>query len=866
MNVTSSKPLKRSKTLTIIEEKKQKGNEILNDNKSKSRKNQIQINKHMQNLPNIREFLKDSSKKLIEIKQNKKNLIEEEKSTNQMERLFNILKKTERSINETNFIIKYLQRLPYMKKLLSLQKNKQTTFLNTLSIVLNYEMIEKNHVIVTFGERANKFYIVLQGHASVYVPIKKEYNMNQEDYITHLYRLRLYKEYGLITKITIENRHIYNISDQDIEFLYTELNKTSNKKRNTILEKSIKLANLNSIESINDNQKRLTLLNSYIIKLSGLNRSFHMDGNNKNNNENEINESENNNKLYSNKSIKNQNIYQNDNKYYLSIYNACSCEEYENRSFPLKLVQSNKKPKVNIFIYKRVGELIAGDKFGEIGLSNENLKRTASIVTNENTHLGVLEKNYYEEIVKDFTERMMKQDVLFLYNTNLFPSLEFINKNINNFQYVNFQRGEILIEQGNNNEFIYFLQCGDFDVNINLRFSDIINIFNDFSLIPRKMPMTKLEFLHEYGSESVHLWDKSQQYALYKINDIEVIGLEDGLFSSKLNSYYTVICNSSFSEGFKISKSYLKQLIQYRDDIKVLFDKFTLTKNTFLIDRLYDLEEKMISQIKKINSFSKKRQIDIKTSQNPISKCVFDEKRLNRTHIKTISITSNSKEINDIYKVRSILNNNSSANIMKNKEGNFSHNNNPYINTSLSNLHIHNSHIGKIEIFSNRETLNKEHSTNISNLVERHGRSVKSITISKSNIFNHNESKTSKFQYKTIFNHKSNISKKQKDSKYNTLFSSELTKNKVLNDQLTKEKFIEKVNYFETERNSLPYIKQKYQTIEIDEEIEKKKENSKIDFKKLALFMSNRRLSDLNEKDLEILKVMKKYNIKLKFK
>ena len=70
-----------------------------------------------------------------------------------------------------------------------------------------------------------------------------------------------------------------------------------------------------------------------------------------------------------------------------------------NKSF-LDIVNDDEKSNFFIYEYKKLTELQTGDMFGDLALSANNVKRTASILTVDECHFACLTKDLYSEFIE----------------------------------------------------------------------------------------------------------------------------------------------------------------------------------------------------------------------------------------------------------------------------------------------------------------------------------------------------------------------------------------------------------------------------------------------------------------------------------
>ena len=79
-----------------------------------------------------------------------------------------------------------------------IQNEELEEFLYNISSLLIYENSPKNRFIFKFGEKAEKFYIILKGKVEFCVPKENKVLMNEEEYILFLSKLRFNEENELI--------------------------------------------------------------------------------------------------------------------------------------------------------------------------------------------------------------------------------------------------------------------------------------------------------------------------------------------------------------------------------------------------------------------------------------------------------------------------------------------------------------------------------------------------------------------------------------------------------------------------------------------------------------------------------------------
>ena len=119
----------------------------------------------------------------------------------------------------TNYIKTYLKSMPSFMNIISKEKNLALSenLIEQISKHLRHEFIPKNNIVCRFGERGEKFYIILKGKVSFLVPKMMKCYLNFEEYITYLMQLRKNEEFEILQNLLVQNRIIYPIDDDDLD-------------------------------------------------------------------------------------------------------------------------------------------------------------------------------------------------------------------------------------------------------------------------------------------------------------------------------------------------------------------------------------------------------------------------------------------------------------------------------------------------------------------------------------------------------------------------------------------------------------------------------------------------------------------------
>ena len=123
----------------------------------------------------------------------------------------------------------------YIKNSFGLEK------LNQIIEIINYEVYEKNQIIIKYGEEVNKFYILFQGLIEIYKTKPKIVDLTLREYIDYLSKIKNLEKNNLkLERIMNQNPEIdnYEIKKKNFDYRYFQ----EKKKLKIYLEEDIKIA------------------------------------------------------------------------------------------------------------------------------------------------------------------------------------------------------------------------------------------------------------------------------------------------------------------------------------------------------------------------------------------------------------------------------------------------------------------------------------------------------------------------------------------------------------------------------------------------------------------------------------------------
>ena len=266
-----------------------------------------------------------------------------------------------------NHIISYLRSLPSFMNILSKEKNMklEENLIEQISIHLRHEFIPKNNIVTRFGEKGEKFYIILKGKVMFLVPKPSKCYLNLEEYILYLIQLRKNNEFEIINNLLVQNKIHYDIEDNNLDFYlmkeYEEyqknLNKTGKISKKTIIPNDIDKEEIPSIRSININ------ISENNEKEKGKNKKNFFSQSTYKKIEEIV------------EIIKNPKTFFHEDQY-LGINNPKSYMKTNN--IVNAELDSKGRKLVNIFNYEEMSTFESGQTFGFIALQSKNSKRAAT--------------------------------------------------------------------------------------------------------------------------------------------------------------------------------------------------------------------------------------------------------------------------------------------------------------------------------------------------------------------------------------------------------------------------------------------------------------------------------------------------------
>ena len=455
--------------------------------------------------------------------------------------------------------------------------------LKRISSTIIYDKFSKNRIVVKFGDEGKKFFLILKGEVQVILPTKKNVVMQQREFKRYLLLLYIYKEYEMLKLVIKDNK----ITDSNMNFNPSNLffpgenSNTSN--TNTISANNNNVSNNISEE---DNKVNNNYYYGYKDFKLGFNRRKSIMIN-----KNSIKIGENNNEKNKLKEIKRIKLLKKLMNYYLNPEEIAYYEKTKNinlkevddgiyitpvnyitritdySNFNIKVYSNENDPdsdfsvnddlRANYFIYeyKKLIELQTGDIFGDLALTGNNIKRTASIVSIDECHFACLTRELYSAFIEKGNERIRNNKINYLLSINIlksFPRFILEKKLFNHFAFKNFIRDKYLLKTNEISNDIIFLKDGIFEVSFTGKLGDLtklINLFyNEYNFLANKREREELD-------ETIINNVKLMEHQKHKIESIFQRFINDEF------SYILFLVNAPSIFGFRETESRKTKII-----------------------------------------------------------------------------------------------------------------------------------------------------------------------------------------------------------------------------------------------------------------------------------------------------------------
>ena len=481
--------------------------------------------------------------------------------------LDNCIKELQKPTNEKNLslILKYLETLHVFITILQEDCINNPEHLSNTAKIMRYKKKDKNEIIVEEGEKGDEFYLILKGEISVLVSKPHSFVLTEEEYILHLMKLKKNHMNELINQCLKLNHLIYPI-DENFDTLLKGL---ANKKT----KGGIYL----------DNPKILNKAKEVYFYIK-------------------------------NSEIKNRKKYISPNQY---IENSKVIKE------KLKINEEKKtESQVLIPIYEIVNKCKTGQCFGEIALNNISSKRTATVISTQECHFGIIQRREYNDLIKNAIERAKKNFLNIIDDYKIFNQVSnyILERNYYKlFVITKIEKGINIITEGEICKNLFFICNGEFEIYTCKNIYEVNELIIYYKNYIRKVTKNKQDY-KEYNPikeirENEDLMfnnkfnTKEQNKILFKQRNIrlnifknrDIIGLNDCLDDNCI-AFINCKCLALNGEVYYINKKQYNYIQTQEDYLNECTINFEIQKMKMLINRLNAHKELVYNMIKKIDN------------------------------------------------------------------------------------------------------------------------------------------------------------------------------------------------------------------------------------------------------------------------
>jgi CRP-like cAMP-binding protein len=392
--------------------------------------------------------------------------------------------------------------LTHLSKLMDLFKKDQNQNMESLiykiSLALKHQFLLENRMVFRFGDKGEFFYILLKGKVEILVPTEIRVMMTDQEFIRYVLKLKRNDEVELANKVMQKNEGTFQINNVLLE-TWLNNNKTSFYQKKPLIYNQLSKDIEDTIYSMN-----LKKIKSDIVDM------------------------------------------------------PWTAEEYINSTsidFDENTDQESYKRQFIAYKYLHLNSYTKGNIFGENALDNARSMRMATIITSEDTHLGVLNKKTFQECMKDVVDQDKKSNINFLVSTQLFCNINkmFFQKQLYNGFSLNdkLTRHSKLMIEGDKPGHIFIIKEGEFEVVMKKSTLQI----NDMITVMGGKHKTDYQFEMEDNPKFYKYLNEKKYTKICIVKEREILGLDDYIFQDKYS--FTVECLSNKGVVLVLDKNFV---------------------------------------------------------------------------------------------------------------------------------------------------------------------------------------------------------------------------------------------------------------------------------------------------------------------
>ena len=481
-----------------------------------------------------------------------------------------------------NIIKEYFTTLVGIMDIIAKETNKEKAerILMQVLMSIQLESYQQNNIIFKYGESGEKFYIVLRGKVGFLLPKLIKCNLNEEEYLEYLIKLKKNKEDELVKKLLSVNQQYYDLGNDLEYFIRERLYNFENKIEDThhysmFLYKKLKLMTKRTGRR-STIRRTIKIPDSYKIDLNIKNKTY-------------------------------EEIYNND----LTIENYINSNKVNDMELPDK-----DRKNINVYLYVLTNVYEDGQTFGYDALENKINKRVGTIITLKNTEFAVLSKDIYLNLLQPLNLKYREMLFNLVNSNNLlgYVSKKTFDKRIcHMFKFVKYKMNDVIFSDKKRINSVQIFNSGQFNITINKNIIDMNYLMIKLKKIRGKILGRSAEKIEKeieknifnietfknqkyIAPEILKLYNKKYELVISIINDNLVSGLYDTVDPETYMPLFDCKCVSHFCEGYEISIDNLESIHnEYFYDI--YSNQLSLIKLDYYINRLeqykIDIENKI---------------------------------------------------------------------------------------------------------------------------------------------------------------------------------------------------------------------------------------------------------------------------------
>ena len=518
-------------------------------------------------------------------------------------------------------------------------RNKVRNLVSNLSENVIIEKYEKGKFVIIKDDIGTDCYFLISGRLSILKPVEyKNIKISYENYFKYLLNLLEKNEKKIFDTVVNVNYHFIKVYNEEN---FMEIIKYYVQKRISFY------SNITGDLSEKKTEEDLTLdkiesfINEYKLKFEDFELSK----------ENILSDIQ---KLKNDEKSDDPKLTI--NNYFKDIFKVDKHKEYllKPYDFIFQKQEEDKDKLVTLYKYENFLTLSPGAFFGEMSADSENKKRNASIRAETDCILASLSLVIYANLLMDENKKIILRQINFICNNFFFnniPEKLFAKKYFSMFKLINFSKDNIIYEQGNNCDSVFFINDGTIKYEMCASVTEIHNMIyflisglkshKVFKINNKIMDELKLAYIKNHNlikikNDNPILMKKMNEIQKFELSiseSFEVLGLPEYFFEIPYITTCSVI--SSNVRLFELSGYNLNQIISSQIVIKKDLFKLLCKKIIVFIRRLFNIENNSLKNINvKIDSSSFNDTKSTVQGNSFENKSLLDEKNINSKDFK----------------------------------------------------------------------------------------------------------------------------------------------------------------------------------------------------------------------------------------